>query len=331
MYSNTVECHLYPPKKFDAFSYLYYNIIAYDDFTGKSKDIMIYSMTGFGRGESESDNAKIIIEIKSVNHRFLDTNFKMPSFCYSLEERMQKLLKTRISRGKVDVNLTVKSIRKSQKTYTYDPEAAAYFMNVKKEAIKEFGIKDNFGVYELFRMPGVIVEDTDLVDPEELWIYVKEAFEIALDKFVESRASEGERLRVDLAEKVSRIDELADALEERAPQIIEEYKDRLRQKVTDFIDESQVDENRLAEEVILYSDKICIDEEIVRLKSHVSEINETLEATEPIGRKMDFISQELNRESNTILSKSSDVYTADIGIELKTLIEKIREQVQNIE
>jgi uncharacterized protein (TIGR00255 family) len=180
-------------------------------------------------------------------------------------------------------------------------------------------------------MPGVIVEDTDLVDPEELWIYVKEAFEIALDKFVESRASEGERLRVDLAEKVSRIDELADALEERAPQIIEEYKDRLRQKVTDFIDESQVDENRLAEEVILYADKICIDEEIVRLKSHVSEINETLKATEPIGRKMDFISQELNRESNTILSKSSDVYTADIGIELKTLIEKIREQVQNIE
>lgn len=292
---------------------------------------MIYSMTGFGRGESESDNAKIIVEIKTVNHRFLDSNFKLPNFCYSLEERMQKMLKDRISRGKVDVNLTVKTIRKSQKTYAYDPEAASYYVNAKDEALKSFDIKDDFGVYELLRMPGVIVEDTDIMDPEELWVYVKDAFNEALDRLVLSRANEGERLKADLSEKTDRINELSNLLEERAPAIIEEYRNRLRQKVSEFVDETKIDENRLCEEVIIYSDKICIDEEIVRLKSHVSEIRETLEATEPIGRKMDFISQELNRESNTILSKSSDVYTADIGIELKTLIEKIREQVQNIE
>jgi len=292
---------------------------------------MIYSMTGFGRGESESDNAKIIVEIKTVNHRFLDSNFKLPNFCYSLEERMQKMLKDRISRGKVDVNLTVKTIRKSQKTYAYDPEAASYYVNAKDEALKSFDIKDDFGVYELLRMPGVIVEDTDIMDPEELWVYVKAAFNEALDRLVLSRANEGERLKADLSDKTDRINELSNLLEERAPAIIEEYRNRLRQKVSEFVDETKIDENRLCEEVIIYSDKICIDEEIVRLKSHVSEIRETLEATEPIGRKMDFISQELNRESNTILSKSSDVYTADIGIELKTLIEKIREQVQNIE
>lgn len=292
---------------------------------------MIYSMTGFGRGESESDNAKIIVEIKTVNHRFLDSNFKLPNFCYSLEERMQKMLKDRISRGKVDINLTVKTIRKSQKTYAYDPEAASYYVNAKNEALKSFDIKDDFGVYELLRMPGVIVEDTDIMDPEELWVYVKDAFNEALDRLVLSRANEGERLKADLSEKTDRINELSNLLEERAPAIIEEYRNRLRQKVSEFVDETKIDENRLCEEVIIYSDKICIDEEIVRLKSHVSEIRETLEATEPIGRKMDFISQELNRESNTILSKSSDVYTADIGIELKTLIEKIREQVQNIE
>ena len=292
---------------------------------------MIYSMTGFGRGEAESDKAKFIVEIKSVNHRYLDTSFKLPQFAYSFEEKMQKLLKENVSRGKVDVSLTIKQKRKSQKTFVYDREAASYFVKASKEAVEEFGVENDLGVFELLRLPGVVVEDTDVADPEELWQYVESALKDAIDKLVASRKSEGERLKTDLSQKVVRLEELVSMLEDRAPKIVEEYRNRLKQKVSELIDDDKIDENRIAEEVVIYSDKICIDEEIVRLKSHATEIRETLELDEPIGRKMDFISQELNRESNTILSKSSDEFTADIGIELKTLIEKIREQVQNLE
>jgi uncharacterized protein (TIGR00255 family) len=244
---------------------------------------------------------------------------------------MQNILKERISRGKVDVILTIKKKMKSQKTYVYDREAASYYVNASKEAIEEFGVDNDLGVFELLRLPGVVVEDTDIADPEEMWEFVEKAFTEALDKFVLARKAEGERLTSDLLEKTERLVELVSLLEDRAPSIVNEYRERLRSKVTEFIDDDKIDENRIAEEVVIYSDKICIDEEIVRLKSHATEIKDTLSLDEPIGRKMDFISQELNRESNTILSKSSDSYTADIGIELKTLIEKIREQVQNLE
>ncbi|MCR4781893.1 MAG: YicC family protein [Lachnospiraceae bacterium] len=292
---------------------------------------MIYSMTGFGRGEAESDKAKFIVEIKTVNHRFLDTSFKLPQYAYSLEERMLHVLKEKIGRGKVDINLTIKSKRKSQKTYVYDNEAAEYFVKAKNCACEEFSLNDNFGVAELFRMPGVIVEENEDYNPDELWEFVSLALDSAINQLLESRSNEGMRLRDDLILKTDRLNELASLLEERAPKIVDEYRSRLREKVSELIDEENIDENRLCEEVVVYSDKICIDEEIVRLRSHASEMRDTLDCDEPIGRKMDFISQELNRESNTILSKSTDTYTADIGIELKTLIEKIREQVQNLE
>ncbi len=292
---------------------------------------MTNSMTGFGRGEAESDNIKYTVEVKTVNHRFLDISVKLPQFAYSLEDKIESLLKEYISRGKVDILVTIKAKNISGKKYIYDKDALSYYINVSKEIENIYENVKSSSIYELLRLPGVIIEEDTNTSSEEMWKYLKKASKDAFSMLLASRKNEGERLKNDIEKKLVKLKELADILSKNEPIVIEKYREKLKENLAKFIESSAIDENRIAAEVVLFSDKICIDEEIVRLNSHLSELKECFSKDEPIGRKMDFIIQELNREANTILSKSTDILSSNVGIEMKTLIEKVREQVQNLE
>ncbi len=292
---------------------------------------MTNSMTGFGRGEAESDNIKYTVEVKTVNHRFLDISVKLPQFAYSLEDKIELLLKEYISRGKVDILVTIKAKNISGKKYIYDKDALSYYINVSKEIENIYENVKSSSIYELLRLPGVIIEEDTNTSSEEMWKYLKKASKDAFSMLLASRKNEGERLKNDIEKKLVKLKELADVLSKNEPIVVEKYREKLKENLAKFIESSAIDENRIAAEVVLFSDKICIDEEIVRLNSHLSELKECFSKDEPIGRKMDFIIQELNREANTILSKSTDILSSNVGIEMKTLIEKVREQVQNLE
>ncbi len=292
---------------------------------------MTNSMTGFGRGEAESDNIKYTVEVKTVNHRFLDISVKLPQFAYSLEDKIESLLKEYISRGKVDILVTIKAKNISGKKYIYDKDALSYYINVSKEIENIYENVKSSSIYELLRLPGVIIEEDTNTSSEEMWKYLKKASKDAFSMLLASRKNEGERLKNDIEKKLVKLKELADVLSKNEPIVVEKYREKLKENLAKFIESSAIDENRIAAEVVLFSDKICIDEEIVRLNSHLSELKECFSKDEPIGRKMDFIIQELNREANTILSKSTDILSSNVGIEMKTLIEKVREQVQNLE
>lgn len=292
---------------------------------------MTNSMTGFGRGEAESDNIKYTVEVKTVNHRFLDISVKLPQFAYSLEDKIELLLKEYISRGKVDILVTIKAKNISGKKYIYDKDALSYYINVSKEIENIYENVKSSSIYELLRLPGVIIEEDTNTSSEEMWKYLKKASKDAFSMLLASRKNEGERLKNDIEKNLVKLKELADVLSKNEPIVVEKYREKLKENLAKFIESSAIDENRIAAEVVLFSDKICIDEEIVRLNSHLSELKECFSKDEPIGRKMDFIIQELNREANTILSKSTDILSSNVGIEMKTLIEKVREQVQNLE
>ena len=291
---------------------------------------MANSMTGFGRYIKVDDGFKLTVEIKSVNHRYLDLSIKLPRLLSFCEVDMRKMLSSRISRGKVDVYVSYERTGGDVDISYHSDVAAKYYESLKKMQA-EFGLEGTISVGLLARMPDVFTEGDTELDEDYLKSTLLEATEQALEAFVANRQDEGERLVADLMEKLDRMEELYERLKERSPQIIEEYKKRILDKTYDLIQEQKLDESRVLGEVVIYADKVCIDEEMVRLKSHIAESRATLTGKQDVGRKMDFLAQELNRESNTILSKSTDVEIADIGIELKTLIEKIREQIQNLE
>ncbi len=297
---------------------------------GGVKQTMANSMTGFGRFIKVDESIKITVEIKSVNHRYLDMSVKLPRLLSFCEADIRKRLSSRISRGKVDIFVSYERAG-GDAEITYHPDVAAKYYECLKSMQQEFALEGSINIGLLARMPDVFTEGDSEIDEDHLFDLVMEACDGALDAFVKSRQDEGARLVSDLMEKLDRMVELVDTLEKRSPAIIEDYKSRLLEKTKDLISEQKLDESRVLGEVVIYADKVCIDEEMVRLRSHVSETRSTLTRGIDVGRKMDFLAQELNRESNTILSKSTDVEIADIGIELKTLIEKIREQIQNLE
>ena len=291
---------------------------------------MANSMTGFGRYIKIDDSIKITVEIKSVNHRYLDLNLKLPRLLSYCEVDLRKKLSSRISRGKVDVFVSYERTG-GDADVIYHPDVASKYYDNLKSMQEQFGLDGTINVGLLARMPDVFTEGDTELDEDYLAKLLSEAADKALDAFVTNRQDEGERLVKDLTEKLGRMEELVSELEKRSPVIIEKYKQRLLEKTKEFIADQRLDESRVLGEVVIYADKVCIDEEMVRLRSHVEEACTTLSSGKDVGRKMDFLAQELNRESNTILSKSTDVEIADIGIELKTLIEKIREQIQNLE
>lgn len=292
---------------------------------------MIKSMTGFGRCEVLKESRKFTVELKSVNHRYLDVNIRMPKKLNFFETSIRTLLKQYANRGKVDIFITYEDTSESQVSLKYNASLAAEYMKYFKQMEEEFGLENDIRVSALSRYPEVITMEEQCEDEEELWNGLKEALEGAFAQFVETRKTEGQNLKQDILEKLTGMEKLVAFIEERSPEIIAQYRARLEEKVGELLKDTQMEEGRIAAEVILFADKICTDEEVVRLKSHISHMRDTLEEKEGIGRKLDFIAQEMNREANTILSKANDLEVSNCAISLKTEIEKVREQIQNIE
>jgi uncharacterized protein (TIGR00255 family) len=269
--------------------------------------------------------------MKSVNHRYLDVSMKMPKKLNFFDSAIRGVLKEYIQRGKVDVYITYEDLSESTVALTYNQKVAASYMEYFHQMEKQFGIRNDVSVSTLARCPEVLVMEEQQEDEEEIWHILEKALRGACEKFVETRIREGEALKNDLIAKLDEMLKLVDFIEERSPQIISEYRKKLESKVQELLTDSQVDESRIATEVTIFADKICVDEEIVRLRSHVEATKAALLAGGSVGRKLDFIAQEMNREANTTLSKANDLEISNRAIDLKTEIEKVREQIQNIE
>lgn len=292
---------------------------------------MIKSMTGFGRCEVANENQKITIEIKAVNHRYLDVNIKMPKKLSFFEASMRNVLKEYMERGKVDIFVTYEDFTESNYAVKYNKEIAKSYVTYIDQIANDFGLDNDLKAVTLSRFPEVITLEEQEINEGELWQDVEKALRGACEAFVEARVKEGENLKKDIISKLDNMLENVTHVEERAPKIIEEYREKLTAKVSEYLKDSTIDESRILTEVTLYTDKICVDEEIVRLKSHIQATKDALIAGGSLGRKLDFIAQEMNREANTILSKANDLSTSNYAIDLKTDIEKVREQIQNIE
>jgi len=295
---------------------------------------MIKSMTGFGRSELVDSDKKITVEMKSVNHRYLDLTIKMPRKFNKFEVNLKNVIKEYANRGKMDIYIGYEDLKGKGVSVRYNSDIAKEYFKYLQQIGEEFGLTEDIKPTVLARFPEVLtIEDSMDEDDEALYVDLEKVFREALENFTAARVAEGENLKADLLEKIDRLEELVSKVEELLPDIIEKYKNRLLEKSKEFLQNSTIDENRIAAEVTIYSDKVCVDEEMVRLRSHVQQVRKLFSTEEPdgIGRKLDFIVQEMNREANTTLSKSDSIEVTDIGIEMKTLIEKIREQIQNLE
>ena len=283
--------------------------------------MMIKSMTGFGRCETEEGSRKFTVEIKSVNHRYLDMNIKMPKKLNFFESSIRSELRSFMQRGKIDIFIAYEDYSENNINVKYNRDIAAEYFAYLKEMAAEFNLENDIRVSALSRYPEVFSMEEQTIDEEEIWKVLVKALRGAAQDFVASRITEKLNLMLD---HVSFI-------EERSPLIIEEYSTRLREKVQELLSDAAIDEARILTEVTILADKVCVDEELVRLKSHIETMKQALTEGGSIGRKLDFIAQEMNREANTILSKANDLAISSRGIELKTEIEKVREQIQNIE
>ncbi len=289
------------------------------------------SMTGFGRCEVMENNRKFTVELKSVNHRYLDINIKMPKKLGFFEGTIRTLLKEYMQRGKVDVFISYEDYTEENFALQYNEEVAAAYLKYLTQMAETFQLENDIRVSALSRYPEVFTMEEQNIDEKELWAILEKTIRGACSQFVESRIAEGARLAADLMEKLDTMLHYVDEIEKRSPAIVAEYRQRLEEKVRELFDDKQMDESRIVTEVTIFADKICVDEEMVRLRSHVEATKAAIGQGGSIGRKLDFIAQEMNREANTILSKTTDLTVSDIGIDLKTDIEKVREQIQNIE
>lgn len=292
---------------------------------------MIKSMTGFGRAEMIDEEKKIAVEMKSVNHRYLDINMRIPKKLSSFEGAIRGVLKQYMQRGKVDLFITYEDYTQSGVTVKYNREIAQQYLEYSRQIEEEFQLKNDMNVSNIMRFPEVLTMEEEKVDEEELWTSLKQVLVNAVQPFINSRIQEGNHLSKDILEKLDRMYRKVELVEKRSPEILKEYREKLENKTRELLADAQIEESRIAAEVILFADKICTDEETVRLKSHINHMKKVLTEEEGAGRKMDFIAQEMNREANTILSKANDLETSNLAIDLKTEIEKVREQIQNIE
>lgn len=292
---------------------------------------MIKSMTGFGRCEVTEGSRKYMVEMKSVNHRYLDVNIKMPKSLNFFESTIRTLLKEYMERGKVDIYITCEDFSEDRFSLKYNEELAGEYLSHLRKMAETFGLDNDIRVSTLSRYPDVFSMEQVEADEQELWSGLEKAVRGACEQFVASRITEGAHLKADLFAKLDNMLTYVDFIEERSPIIMKDYKERLENKVRDLLGDKQIDDSRIATEVTIFADKICVDEETVRLRSHIKSTKDTLESGGSIGRKLDFIAQEMNREANTILSKANDLEISDTGINLKTDIEKVREQIQNVE
>ena len=292
---------------------------------------MIKSMTGFGRGESVSEDCKVTVEIKAVNHRYCDLNMKLPRKLNYLEADIRNFLKQSIQRGKVDVFINYEDLSAKDVNVRLNEELGREYYAALTRLGETLGISSEVTALQIGRFADVLTLEDVPVNQDSIKEQIMEALKEATNHFSASREKEGENLRNDILIKLDEMKENVTFIEERYPAIVSEYRKKLEDKVAELLEDSNIDESRIAAEVVIYSDKICVDEETVRLKSHIDGMRDELIKGGNVGRKLDFIAQEMNREANTILSKANDIEVSDHAIDLKTEIEKIREQVQNIE
>ena len=292
---------------------------------------MIKSMTGFGRAEIEEDNRKICVEIKAVNHRYLDESIKMPKSFGMFEAPVRTVLKEYIERGKVDVYITFEDLGEENVTIRYNKQVAAEYLKYLKEMKEDFELDDDIRLSTLSRYPEVLTMEEAPADEESIWKTLEKAVRAAAEKFRESRIKEGENLKADLISKLDGMLEQVGVIEARSPEIVKAYQEKLENKIRELLGSREIDDARILTEVGIFADKICVDEEIVRLKSHIQAVKDELVKGGTVGRKLDFLAQEMNREANTTLSKANDLELSNTAINIKTEIEKIREQIQNIE
>ncbi len=302
-----------------------------DNYGEREADAMLKSMTGFGRYETVTEQYKISVEMKAVNHRYLDLSIKMPKKFNCFEASIRALLKKYIHRGKVDLFISYEDYTEGNVCLKYNGSLAAEYMAAFQKMAEQFSIENDITVSALARFPEVLTMEQAPEDEAQLWRVLSEGIEQAAEKFVETRITEGEHLKEDMLCKLDYMAELVEFIEKRSPKIIEEYRKKLTEKVLELLNGTAIDESRIVAEVTIYADKTCTDEEMVRLKSHIESMKKKLISGGSIGRELDFIAQEMNREANTTLSKANDLETADQAIALKTEIEKVREQIQNIE
>lgn len=288
-------------------------------------------MTGFGRCEISEAERKFTVEMKAVNHRYLDVNIKMPKKLSFFESSIRSLLKKYIERGKVDIFISYEDYTENNVCIKYNRDIAQEYMKYLGQMAEDFSLDNDVRVSTLSRYPEVFTMEEQTIDEEKLWRGLEKAICGAAEGFVQTRIKEGENLKNDLIAKLDGMLLHVDFITDRSPQIITEYKEKLREKVQELLTDTQIDEARLLTEVTIFADKVCVDEELVRLRSHIDQTKEALLSGGSIGRKLDFIAQEMNREANTILSKTTDLEVSNHAIELKTEIEKVREQIQNIE
>lgn len=292
---------------------------------------MIKSMTGFGRYETVTDEYRIAVEIKSVNHRYCDLNIKLPKKFNEIENTLRMMMKEIAERGKVDVYVSYEDYAGKGTHVHYHPQIAKEYVKVAAQVAEEFELHNSLSAQRLLGFADVISLEEESNDLESVFPIVTQTLQKAGEQFIASREREGEQLYQDIKGKLAYLLTLVAQVEERSPQMLQEHRQKLLEKVQELLGDRKIDEGILATELIVYADKVCVDEETVRLRSHIDAMSETLDMQEAIGRKLDFIAQEMNREANTILSKANDKELSGIAINLKTEIEKIREQIQNIE
>ena len=292
---------------------------------------MIRSMTGFGRDHRIIDGREYLIEIRSVNSRYYEFNAKLPRQYMFLEEKLKSLVKVGISRGKVEVSLSIYNIGTSETSVTVNEGVVENYLNVLRSAGEKFGLTDDLTVSTIFRMTDAFSVVRAEADEDKIWAAVKETAEAALAKFIDMRETEGAKMKDDILEKLSNVEKMTEKVCEYAPETVTAYRERLFAKMQEILENKQIDEQRILLEAGIYAEKIAVDEETVRLKSHFVQFRDMMNSDEPIGRKLDFLVQEINREVNTTGSKAQDLRVTRLVVDMKSEIEKIREQIQNIE
>lgn len=292
---------------------------------------MIKSMTGFGRGEHIGQIKQVVVEIKSVNHRYSEILVKLPRQYTLLDERLRRLILNYISRGRVEVYIKIDDTGLAAREVQVDKELALAYYKALKELAAITGSGFEVSVTQIAQMPDVLKIEEPKEDLEDIWQDIEQSLQLAIQSFLDMRTIEGEKLEEDLRDKLSVIESITCKIEEKSPQVVELYRDKLKARIKEIMDSGQVDENRLALEVALFADKCSIAEEIVRLKSHIQQFLTALKSSNPVGRKLDFLLQEMNREVNTIGSKGNDLEITQNVVDLKSELEKLREQIQNIE
>ena len=292
---------------------------------------MLKSMTGFGRAQKEIDGYVITVELKSVNHRYFEFSSRVPRQYGFLDEKLKSYINGKVSRGKIECYVTIEALNTDTADVVVNHTLATAYVNALKEIAETYELKDDFGASTISRFPEVLVVRKSDEDEEKLWGYVQEVCSEAIDKFVAMREVEGSKMKDDIYSRGQFILDCVSYIEERSPQTVKEYNDKLVERVHELLGDVSLDESRILREVAIYADKVAVAEETVRLRSHIEQLNTFISSDEPVGRKMDFLVQEINRETNTIGSKANDVDIARKVVDIKAEVEKIREQIQNIE